>query len=182
MSSSNQEKRRQATQDVPVKRFRVSRACDQCRTAREKCDGKQPTCSPCQETMRACAYTSNPKKRGLQPGYIRSLEMTLAFIFQHNPEVESAVYSQLAQENTALLARGTKEANRLHKSWMKSRFCRDVTKALSGEQIGVGDKRSPSSDEESEVDTEDASLLQMTPNARSHLSVSPSFSQRRNAR
>jgi hypothetical protein len=173
MSSSNQEKRRQTTVRADgVKRFRVSRACDQCRTAREKCDGKQPVCTPCLDTRRTCAYTSNPKKRGLQPGYIRSLEMTLAFIFQHNPEVEYSVYSQLAHENTALLARGTKESNRLHKSWSKSRFCRDVTKALSGEQIGVSDNRSPSSDEESEVDMEDVSLLQMPSNPRSQQSVS----------
>jgi hypothetical protein len=174
MNPQTQDKRRQTTQDVPAKRFRVSRACDQCRIAREKCNGLEPVCTRCLDIRRACSYTSNPKKRGLQPGYIRSLEITLAFIFQHNPEVESTVYSQLAQENTALLARGTKESNRLHKSWTKSRFCRDVTKALSGEQIGVGYDRPPSSDEESEIDTEDASLLRMTPNAQPHQSVSPS--------
>jgi hypothetical protein len=173
MNPQNQDKRRQAPQDIPVKRFRVSRACDQCRTAREKCNGLQPVCTRCLKTNRVCAYTSNPKKRGLQPGYIRSLEMTLAFIFQHNPEVENSACSQLAQENTVLLARGTQEANRLHKSWTKSRYCRDVTKTLSGEQTRVGYNRPPS-DEESEIDTEDASFLRSTPNAQPHQSVSPS--------
>ena len=171
MPSQNQEKRRLASQDGPVKRFRVSRACDQCRTAREKCDANQPTCLPCVENKRACTYTSTPKKRGLQPGYIRSLEMTLAYVFQQNPEMEVLAYNQLAQNNTMLLARGTKESNQLHKSWNKSRFCRDVTKALSGEQIGTGDDRPPSSDEDSEVDTEDASLLRMTADAQSYASV-----------
>ncbi|RMZ72409.1 quinic acid utilization activator [Pyrenophora seminiperda CCB06] len=151
---------------------RVSRACDQCRTAREKCDANQPTCMPCVENKRACSYTSTPKKRGLQPGYIRSLEMTLAFVFQQNPEMEVLAYNQLAQSNTVLLARGTKESNQLHKSWNKSRFCRDVTKALSGEQIGTGNDRPPSSDEDSEVDTEDASLLRMTTDAQSYSSNS----------
>jgi hypothetical protein len=99
--------------------------------------------------------------------------MTLTFIFQHNAEIEASVYNQLAQENTVLLARGTKEANRLHKSWTKSRFCRGVNKALAGEQIGVGDDEPLSSDEESEVDVEDASLLQITPSAQSQQSVSP---------
>lgn len=156
MHSQGQGKRRVATQDVPVKRFRVSRACDRCRIAREKCDGNQPTCSPCFDLKRACTYTSNPRKRGLQPGYIRSLELTLAFVFEQNTEIEALVNKQLAQENTALLSKGTKESNRLHKSWRKSKFCRDINKALAGEQIGVGDDTIPSSDEESEADVEDA--------------------------
>ncbi|KAI4652621.1 uncharacterized protein J4E79_008928 [Alternaria viburni] len=98
--------------------------------------------------------------------------MTLAFIFQQHAEIETSVHEQLAQENTVLLARGTKDSNRLHKSWTKSRFCRDVTKALSGEQIGASEDRPPSSDEDSEVDTEDATLLQMTPKAQSQHSIS----------
>lgn len=171
MPSQNQDKRRMASQDVPVKRFRVSRACDQCRTTREKCDGNQPTCSPCLDTRRACTYTSNPKKRGLQPGYIRGLEMTLAFVFQQNAEMESMVYNQLIQKNTVLLARGTKDSNRLYKSWTKGRYCRDIIKALAGEQIGVEEDRPPSSDGDSEIDTEDATLLQMTPKTQSHQSV-----------
>jgi hypothetical protein len=148
--------------------LRVSRACDQCRSAREKCDGNQPSCTPCLDTKRACTYTSNPKKRGLQPGYIRSLEMTLAFIFQNYAEVEASVHDQLAQENTVLLARGTKESGRLYKSWTKTRFCKDVTKALSGEQIEATNHRLPSSDEESEVDVEDASFLRTTPDNHPH--------------
>jgi hypothetical protein len=97
--------------------------------------------------------------------------MTLAFIFQQNAEIESLVHDQLAQGNTVLLARGTKESNRLHKSWTKSRFCRDVTKALSGEQIGTSEDRLPSSDDDSEVDTEDATLFQITPKPQSQHSV-----------
>ncbi|KAH7350353.1 quinic acid utilization activator [Pyrenochaeta sp. MPI-SDFR-AT-0127] len=121
---------------------------------------------PCFELKRSCTYTSNPRKRGLQPGYIRSLETTLAFVFQQSSEIEALVNKQLAQENTVLLARGTKESNQLHKSWRKSRFCRDVTKALSGEQINIKEDRLPSSDDESEVDVEDASILQTLPSAQ----------------
>ncbi|CAO2654559.1 Nn.00g112920.m01.CDS01 [Neocucurbitaria sp. VM-36] len=171
MPSQGQDKRRLATQDAPVKRFRVSRACDQCRTAREKCDGNQPICLPCFELKRSCTYTSNPRKRGLQPGYIRSLETTLAFIFQQNAEIEDLVSRKLAQENTVLLARGTKESNQLHKSWRKSRFCRDITKALAGEQIDPKDEKVQSSDDESEVDVEDASMLQTSVTAQRHGNV-----------
>ncbi|KAI8942409.1 hypothetical protein NX059_000483 [Plenodomus lindquistii] len=166
MPSQGQGKRRLNAHDVPIKRFRVSRACDQCRTAREKCDGNQPICEPCIEAKRGCTYTSNPKKRGLQPGYIRSLEMTLAYIFQHNSDIETLVNNQLAEENTILLAKGTKESNRLHKSWTKSKFCRGITRTLAGEQAGSSDEKAPSEDEDSEVDTEDASLLRMDPDAR----------------
>ncbi|KAE8828672.1 hypothetical protein PTNB73_06198 [Pyrenophora teres f. teres] len=86
--------------------------------------------------------------------------------------MEVLACNQLAQNNTMLLARGTKESNRLHKSWNKSRFCNEVTKALSGEQIGTGNDRPPSSDEDSEVDTEDASLLHMTADTQSYPSTS----------
>ncbi|KAK2071421.1 hypothetical protein P8C59_005849 [Phyllachora maydis] len=40
----------------PPKRQRVSRACDQCRAAREKCDGIQPQCHPCLSQNRPCTY------------------------------------------------------------------------------------------------------------------------------
>lgn len=159
MPSQSQGKRRLTSQDGTPKRFRVSRACDQCRTAREKCDGNQPVCLPCVEAKRDCTYTSVQRKRGLQPGYIRSLETTLAFIFQNNPEIETSVQAQLSQENSVLLTRGTKESNRLHKSWTKSKFCRAITKILSGEHINSEDEKLPSSDDESEVDVEDATLL-----------------------
>ncbi|KAF2126611.1 quinic acid utilization activator [Dothidotthia symphoricarpi CBS 119687] len=89
--------------------------------------------------------------------------MTLAFVFQQDTEIEALVNKQLAQENTILLSKGTKESNRLHKSWRRSKFCRDITKVLAGEHIGIGDDTIPSSDEESEVDAEDASLLNTTP-------------------
>ncbi|KAH8728529.1 hypothetical protein GQ44DRAFT_609372, partial [Phaeosphaeriaceae sp. PMI808] len=56
-----------------MKRFRVSRACDQCRSERSKCDGNQPQCAPCFQGNKTCTYTSNPRKRGLPPGYIRTI-------------------------------------------------------------------------------------------------------------
>ncbi len=166
MPSQSETKRRLTTTNAPVKRFRVSRACDQCRTAREKCDGNQPSCHPCIESKRECTYTSNPRKRGLQPGYIRSLETTLAFIFQRHPEIEALVDRQLSQENSILMARGTKESNQLHKTWRKSKFCKDITKVLAGEQLDVSPDRIPSSDDDSEIDMEDASLIHMIPGVR----------------
>ncbi|KAH7077694.1 hypothetical protein BKA63DRAFT_270078 [Paraphoma chrysanthemicola] len=135
MSSQAPTKRRATqTADKPIKRTRVSRACDQCRLAREKCNGVQPTCLTCSSSKRACTYTANVKKRGIQPGYIRALELALAYLFQHDPENEILVNEKLAQggSSSLLLSRDSKESNKLHKRWRKARFYNDVDKLLSG--------------------------------------------------
>jgi hypothetical protein len=136
MPAQSQQKRRSAAQDPgkPAKRTRVSRACDQCRVAREKCDGGQPTCSTCLTSKRGCTYTTNPKKRGIQPGYIRVLELALATLFQQNADNERYLNDRLAREglSSLLLSRDSKESNKLHKQWRKTRFNRDVDTLLSG--------------------------------------------------
>jgi len=143
-----QQKRRSATQDPdkPAKRTRVSRACDQCRVAREKCDGGQPTCSTCLTSKRGCTYTTNPKKRGIQPGYIRVLELALATLFLHNPDNERYLNDRLAKEglSSLLFSRDSKESNQLHKQWRKTRFNRDVDTLLSGGEPSRHDTDQPS--------------------------------------
>jgi hypothetical protein len=157
-------KRRTAAQDPPVKRFRVSRACDQCRTERSKCDGNQPRCAPCSESNRPCSYTSNPKKRGLPPGYIRTIELALALIFQQDAELEASLIARLGQANTVLLARDTKESSRLHKTWRRTKFCREMNKALTGEHSGNGDEGALSSGEDSDAAVEqEADLSRVVP-------------------
>ncbi len=160
MPAQSQQKRRSATQDPdkPAKRTRVSRACDQCRIAREKCDGDQPTCSTCSSSKRSCTYTTNPKKRGIQPGYIRVLELALATLFQQNAENEKYLNERLAREglSSILLSRDSKESNRLHKQWRKTRFNRDVDTLLSGGEPSRhdSDPQSPQGDDDNS-DVED---------------------------
>lgn len=148
MPVQSQQKRRSATQDPdkPAKRTRVSRACDQCRVAREKCDGGQPTCSTCLSSKRGCTYTTNPKKRGIQPGYIRVLELALATLFLQNPDNERYLNDRLAREGSSslLLSRDSKESNKLHKQWRKTRFNRDVDTLLSGGEPTRRDSDPPS--------------------------------------
>ncbi|KAF9696924.1 hypothetical protein EKO04_004812 [Ascochyta lentis] len=148
MPAQSQQKRRSATQDPnkPAKRTRVSRACDQCRVAREKCDGGQPTCSTCLTSKRGCTYTTNPKKRGIQPGYIRVLELALASLFQQNPETEKYLNDRLAREglSSLLLSRDSKDSNKLHKQWRKTRFNRDIDTLLSGGEPSRHDSDPPS--------------------------------------
>ncbi|EOA81216.1 uncharacterized protein SETTUDRAFT_158138 [Exserohilum turcica Et28A] len=85
------------------------------------------------------------------------------------------VYNQLFQKNTVLLARGTKESNRLYKSWTKSRICQDLTKALAGEPIESRGDRQQSPSDDSDVDTEDATFNQTTAGTQLHQSL-PSIS------
>jgi len=149
-----------AHDERPAKRSRVSRACDQCRVAREKCDGTQPGCLTCAASNRSCTYTSAPKKRGIQPGYIRTLELTLSWLFQ-NTDSEAVLSRKLVQEgiSSALFGRDTRESNKLHKSWRRSKFCKQVDKLLSGEQRMPNEDGSVrSDDEDSDPDADRASL------------------------
>ena len=131
-----------------VKRSRVSRACDQCRIAREKCDGSQPVCYTCSTLNRGCSYTTNPKRRGIQPGYIRTLELTLAWVFNNVSNAESVLNKRLSEEGvkSILLGRNTKDSNKLHKSWRRSKFFRDIERLLGGSAIlRNGEEKSPAS-------------------------------------
>lgn len=63
------------------KRSKVSRACDQCRRKKIRCDadtdhtGQLKTCSNCQKGGQTCEYSRIPQKRGPSKGYvIRFLE------------------------------------------------------------------------------------------------------------
>lgn len=93
----------------------------------------------------------------------------MTWLFQ-NTDCEAVLNRKLAHEGTSsiLFGRDTKESNRLHKSWRKSKFCKDVDKLLSGEQLGPGDDPSPQSDEE------DSAPEGEQPGQQEQLSVLPS--------
>ncbi|KAI1118606.1 hypothetical protein F5Y14DRAFT_446968 [Nemania sp. NC0429] len=69
----------QSTQDniPPRKRSKVSRACDECRRKKVKCDaasetGEEP-CSNCRRSSIRCLFSRIPQKRGPSKGYIKEL-------------------------------------------------------------------------------------------------------------
>lgn len=159
---------------APAKRQRVSRACDQCRTAREKCDGIQPICFTCASSNRDCTYTANPKKRGIQPGYIRTLELALAWTFANVPASEDALLNLLVQPDGRALLSGKDQdgSYKLHRKWRKSAFCRDIDRVLSGaDPLAFGEKpASPNSPDDDQLDDADgASIIAATPVAPSSL-------------
>ena len=93
----------------PYKRNRVSQACEPCRTKKGKCDGRQPTCCVCQSLGIDCSYDPNPKKRGLRPGQVSSLErravlmeLVAAFLMARDPESEESVRSFFCVEDSDL--------------------------------------------------------------------------------
>ncbi|OIW28125.1 hypothetical protein CONLIGDRAFT_463500 [Coniochaeta ligniaria NRRL 30616] len=142
-----------------VKRQRVSRACDQCRAAREKCDGIQPLCFPCVSQNRPCTYQANPKKRGVQTGYIRTLELALAWVFEKVDGSEDALSSLLSHEGgqgqRLLTGSESAAANRLHQKWRRSRVHKAIDRILSGEEsISLQDDKSPSLDDATDTDGE----------------------------
>ncbi|KAI8870843.1 hypothetical protein GQ42DRAFT_102895, partial [Ramicandelaber brevisporus] len=59
-------------------RKRISKACDQCRRRKAKCDfsGSGP-CSGCTSAGIECQFTKQSKKRGPPKGYIEVIESRL---------------------------------------------------------------------------------------------------------
>jgi hypothetical protein len=143
----------------PVKkpRVRVSRACDQCRSAREKCDGIQPTCFTCASSNRDCSYTLNPKRRGIHRGYIRTLELTLAWAVGNVPNCDVALKGLLHDEKGQAMLSGadTAAVERMHRKWRKTPLCKNIDRILSGPSDGHIEEQEVSPPEEEEEDDDD---------------------------
>ncbi|RGP76976.1 qa-1f quinic acid utilization activator qa-1f [Fusarium longipes] len=137
---------------APVKRQRVSLACDSCRTAREKCDGARPHCGTCTAQNRPCSYTPASRKRGVQTGYLRTIELSLAWLFEQVPGCEGALHHLLTQddgaEGTRILATKDKANHRLYRRWNKSRVHKDIGRLLSDEKTPQNETSADDSDSE----------------------------------
>ncbi|KAK7987177.1 Quinic acid utilization activator [Apiospora saccharicola] len=131
------------------KRQRVSRACDQCRGAREKCDGIQPLCFPCASQNRSCTWEEPKKKRGVQTGYIRTLELALGWIFDKIPGTEEALHAMLTHEGgqgrSLLVGKDSGSGSRLHRKWRKSNVHQEIERVLAGGDISDIKGEKPSS-------------------------------------
>lgn len=116
------------------KRQRVSRACDSCRSKKDKCDGVQPVCSTCAQLCRPCTYKANPKKRGLPTGYIRSLELLWGLVFQKIRGSEDVMRALMRSINLpSHLATMSKEAegsDTLMASFKNSAVLKDIEQML----------------------------------------------------
>ncbi|KAL2211556.1 hypothetical protein CC79DRAFT_205007 [Sarocladium strictum] len=115
------------------KRIRVSRACDPCRRRKERCDGGQPACQRCTAAARTCFY--NPyRKRGLRPGYVRTLEILLGLIlhtFDGAEQLILAVLRHKAEDTSTTIGqfgqhRPIAVVSSLLQSWRKSSVLEEV--------------------------------------------------------
>ena len=143
-----------------AKRQRVSRACDQCRLAREKCDGIQPACFTCASSNRACSYTASPKKRGIQPGYIRTLELALAWSFGNVPGAEDGLKQALQDAKTqgVLSGKDVEGSTRLHRKWRRSWICKGIDRLLSGANLDDDDHPFDEPDAVTDDDEDDTQM------------------------
>ncbi|CRG89914.1 hypothetical protein PISL3812_06953 [Talaromyces islandicus] len=122
-----------------ARRKRVSRACDRCRTKKDKCDGVRPTCSACQASGQTCSYDPNARKRGLPEGYVRGLEKLWALSICNIEGFEDAMLTLVgATERSSgrrdrMMQLWTDEgaSDSLHELWKSSRLYRALEKMLS---------------------------------------------------
>ncbi|KAL2845710.1 fungal-specific transcription factor domain-containing protein [Aspergillus pseudoustus] len=124
-----------AINDPSSKRQRVSRACDSCRSKKDKCDGAQPVCSTCASLSRPCTYRANPKKRGLPTGYIRTLELLWGLVFTKIQGSEEVVRTLLRAANIpshlATMGKEAEGSDTLLSSWKNSGVLREIERLLT---------------------------------------------------
>lgn len=108
---------------------------------REKCDGTQPQCSSCVTQNRPCTYKTSPKKRGVQTGYIRTLELTLSSLIDEVPGCAEALDGLFSRQGEAQRLfnpdtggqQDLERHNKLHRRWNKSRARREINRILSAD-------------------------------------------------
>ncbi|KAJ6004045.1 hypothetical protein N7522_005690 [Penicillium canescens] len=132
--------------DKAPRRKRVSRACDRCRSKKDKCDGIRPTCSACRASGQSCSYDPHAKKRGLPEGYVRGLEKLWALSICN---IEGFEDTMLAMLGTTTESAGRREklmsvwsddsaSESLHESWKTSRLYGALEKMLSNSDAPQG--------------------------------------------
>lgn len=93
-------------------RTKVSRACDECRRKKIRCDALDETaatpCTSCARTGLKCAFSRQPLKRGPSKGYIKELAERLQHLEQavQDPTVASHQQAEIRRVQAALAAEG----------------------------------------------------------------------------
>ncbi|KAE8379370.1 hypothetical protein BDV26DRAFT_291392 [Aspergillus bertholletiae] len=93
----------------------ASRACQECRRRRAKCDGNKPSCSRCLDRQLPCIYTTDDDGRGTAPkAYVRQLQARInileRILWLHSIDVDASAARLLEQNvipNTTSLTAGS---------------------------------------------------------------------------
>ncbi|KAI1316649.1 hypothetical protein EDD11_009684 [Mortierella claussenii] len=90
---------------APIKRKRLTQACDPCRKKKIKCDGVKPSCANCTKLNGNCTYLPSMKKRGPRQGYIELLEKRLDKMEQLLQHGSAAIDPELLDSKSILNSR-----------------------------------------------------------------------------
>jgi hypothetical protein len=129
-----------------AKRQRIAQACDQCRKRKSKCGGELPACLVCVSTARTCIYKSSPRKRGLQPGYVRNLETLLGLFVREIPAGAQRIRVLLRSPEVVGNAFENDATEGAVEAWRKSALCKDLELVLATSEDkleGSGNPLSP---------------------------------------
>lgn len=125
------------------KRRRVSRACDACRSAKDKCDGAKPRCQRCASLRRHCTYLNPGKRRGIRTGYLRAIELALALLLEALPACEGVLLRALAERGAGLSGALLDKENpspateALLSRWQRSEAFRAIERLISRDEVVV---------------------------------------------
>jgi Fungal specific transcription factor domain/Fungal Zn(2)-Cys(6) binuclear cluster domain len=164
-----------------TKRRRVSRACDQCRHGKLRCDGSSPRCSKCLETNKACSYGTAAKRRGLKTGYVRSLECLWGLVFLRIQGSEAAVESLLARTSTQdfrlrdHLGDGASGAESLLASWKASKIPERIHRLLAATEDSEDETNSIPEATAQRVEDHHPTISWNLPEQISHFSKDPVY-------
>lgn len=99
----------------------------------------KPSCETCILNTRVCTYATNPKKRGIQPGYIRTLELSLVWLFSQGIGAEELLKQELGIDGgdvqRLLSGKASSESELLHSHWASSIVCKQIDQLLSGTEV-----------------------------------------------
>ncbi|KKA28070.1 hypothetical protein TD95_003658 [Thielaviopsis punctulata] len=128
---------------VPTqKRRRVTRACDECRRKKIKCDGKQP-CTHCSVYSYECTYDKpSNRRRNPAPQYIEALENRLqraeSLLRNYMPDLDLSdpTLDPAIQQEFRTRALARKQAAKLHSQYSDEAL-EDTTLASMVESVGT---------------------------------------------
>ncbi|GES64808.1 C6 transcription factor [Aspergillus terreus] len=166
----------------PSKRQRISRACDQCRRRKSKCDGAQPICSICRAAGRSCTYNPSGRRRGLQSGYVRALQAILGIVLETVPNSETTVKAILGDVRSQGDFLGSDLSERYIAVWRGSKLSQETLQMLDPSVKRVSDdddelEREPELELEPKDTPISTALAGMTSNVCSNCPDHPPQSQ-----
>ncbi|KAI5270366.1 hypothetical protein E4T47_06209 [Aureobasidium subglaciale] len=117
------------------KRSKVSRACDECRRKKIRCDAlnEHEICTNCKRSNSACAFSRQPLKRGPSKGYIKELAERLNAL---EGQMQPQQHGHIEQELQTLIAEAAyvarEHASPPHHAGHKRRLSQTDTIVLDG--------------------------------------------------